>query len=164
MWRVRILAYGILATLKRFGGLSSEANCWCEDCRLIHVQLFETKEPTSHSWLKTFTALLGCVSESGSCSRHFPISRLGVVSLVEQQLQRTLVLTSFIYFTYLCMLHFYTKKLECIVFHFYFSLKAKVSIVISVRLNHDLQHPHLILSESDGCGMCVHADSCMACW
>lgn len=25
-------------------------------------------------------------------------------------------------------------------------------------------HPHLILSESEGCGMCVHADSCMACW
>lgn len=26
------------------------------------------------------------------------------------------------------------------------------------------RHPHLILSESEGCGMCVHADSCMACW
>lgn len=23
---------------------------------------------------------------------------------------------------------------------------------------------YLILSESEGCGMCVHADSCMACW
>lgn len=27
-----------------------------------------------------------------------------------------------------------------------------------------LQCLYLILSESEGCGMCVQADSCMACW